>query len=96
MPWAIRLCEDKTTKTKRADLTGCGRGTVAVKGGVEPPCCDSVVDKIAGFVVNPYSITCFKFSALETRGCVCRAYAFHHLTVFISVPKLVPSLKPKK
>ena len=45
----------------------------AVKGGFEPPCCDSVVDKIAGFVVNPYPITYFKFSAHETSGCVCHA-----------------------
>ena len=45
---------------------------IAVREGVEPSCCDSVKNKIAGFVVNPYSITYFILSAHETSGCVCR------------------------
>jgi hypothetical protein len=53
----------------------------AIRGGVEPPCCDSVRNNIAGFVVNPYPFTYFVICAPETRGCVCRAYAFHHLII---------------
>ena len=44
---------------------------IAVREGLEPSYCDSVKNKLAGFVVNPYSITYFVFSAHETSGCVC-------------------------
>ena len=48
----------------------------AIRGGVEPPCCDSVRNNIAGFVVNPYSNTYFVISAHETSGCVCRSVRY--------------------